>query len=61
MAMLELTRQRKIEVEQDPESGIITLEARVPDNAEERDAVDSSPNVDVRDDGVLAPEVVDNA
>ncbi len=61
MAMLELTRQRKIEVEQDSESGIITLEARVPDNAEEHDAVDSSPDVDARDDGVHTPEVVDNA
>lgn len=38
LAMLELTRQRRIEVQQDPESGIITLEAREPDELEDSDA-----------------------
>ncbi len=35
LAMLELTRQRKIEVEQDPTSGLITLRGRNPDSADE--------------------------
>jgi segregation and condensation protein A len=37
LAMLELTRQRKIEVQQDPDSGIITLEAREPDDLDHFD------------------------
>ncbi len=36
LAMLELTRQRRIEVQQDPESGIITLEAREPDKLDDQ-------------------------
>lgn len=35
LAMLELTRQRKIEVLQDPDTGIITLEAREPDELDD--------------------------
>jgi len=35
LAMLELTRQRKIEVEQDAASGVITLRGREPDTIEE--------------------------
>ena len=61
LAMLELTRQRKIEVQQDPESGIITLNAREPKDAEDVDALDRSAAAGARDDGVLTPEAVDNA
>lgn len=41
LAMLELTRQRKIEVQQDPESGVITLEAREADDLESTDDPDT--------------------
>lgn len=36
LAMLELTRQRRIEVQQDVETGIITLEAREPDELDDQ-------------------------
>ncbi|GAB5495916.1 MAG: segregation/condensation protein A [Phycisphaerales bacterium] len=60
LAMLELTRQRKIEVQQDPESGIITLEAREADEVEDVDALDSGTGSDPDADGVLEAESADN-
>jgi len=59
LAMLELTRQRKLEVVQDQESGIITLEAREPDELEDADAVDSIADSDSHADSVLEAEASD--